>query len=204
MSRWVEMGVGILLIGAASLSASACRSAGAGPGQVATPAATSSQPAGGLEKSLQAYKSWRLVNPQPLKRERIAYGAVAGIMCRDPSAPDDNPHVDKYISVYVNEVGESAMMTEARPRFPPGSIIVKEKRDTEAAGTPVMTTVMVKHEKGYDEVVGDWEYLVMDGAATKVSKPARPESCQGCHAAYRHTDFVTRRYLTADARAKLR
>jgi hypothetical protein len=116
----------------------------------------------------------------------------------------DDPHRDKFISVYVNEIGEHAMMAEAHPRFPPGAIIVKEKRDTEADGAPVLMTIMVKHDKGHDVGNADWEFLVMDGAMTKVAKPAKEGSCIRCHSVYSETDYVTRVYLPKDVEAQLR
>jgi hypothetical protein len=65
-------------------------------------------------------------------------------------------------------------------------------------------TIMVKHDKGYAPGIGDWEFLVMDGATTKIAKPAQVENCQMCHAPYKRTDFVTRQYLSEDARSQLR
>lgn len=206
MCRWFEMAVGMLLIVTASLVISACKVSKVESGQVMTVAAPA-QPANSLETSVRDYKSWKLVNPQPMTLNRTPPvppgGAVAGTLCADPVAPLDNPHVDKFISVYVNNVGVPAMMAEAHPQFPPGSIIVKEKRDT-VIGAPVMMTVMVKHDKGYAAVRGDWEFLVMDGGATKLVKPERAASCWACHAGYEQTDFVTRVYLPEDVKAQLR
>jgi hypothetical protein len=86
------------------------------------------------------------------------------------------------------------------PRFPPGAIIVKEKRET-TDGAPVMMTNMVKHDKGFGADLNEWEFLVMDGAATKA---ANVGSCKKCHAGFEHTDFVTRLYLSKEAQARLR
>lgn len=205
MSRRTELAVGVSLIVFSSLAASACRPADDASGG-ATPPAAHSQPADSREASLRAYKNWKLVNPQPVRVARAsgAGSAVVGRLCRDPVAGADDPHVDKFISVYVNDVGEHAMLAEETPHFPPGSVVVKEKRDTPGDGPPVLITVMVKRDGGYDAQKGDWEFLVMDGTAMKPTKPEQALNCWSCHANYQRTDFVTRRYLPQDVRAKLR
>ena len=51
---------------------------------------------------------------------------------------------------------------------------------------------MLKRERGYNPENGDWEYLVLDGAASKIVERGRMASCSSCHAAYSSTDFLTR------------
>src|SRR5262245_44220881 len=38
-----------------------------------------------------------------------------------------HPHASTYITVYVNKIGRAAMFSTEAPRFPKGSVIVKEK-----------------------------------------------------------------------------
>ena len=74
---------------------------------------------------VSGYKSWTRVNPEPLKLP-----AAIESLCRAATADNrstaQNPHRQKFFTVYVNEVGREAMMLGAKPRFPRGSIIVKE------------------------------------------------------------------------------
>ena len=96
------------------------------------------------------------------------------------------------------------MMSEMYPKFPQGSIIVKAKSSGEANRPPELLTIMVKQGEGYDQGNGNWEYLVMDGSASKVERPTNVESCRACHLARKETDYVSRAYLPKTVREKLR
>lgn len=148
---------------------------------------------------LSNYKTWRLVNPSPIKMEP----AVAAL-CAPAFPRPANPHQNKFISVYVNDVGQQAMMTERNPEFPQGSLIVKEKLSNRESQAPELLTVMLKRERGYDPRRGDWEYMMLDGSASKIVERGRLASCSSCHVAYSATDFVTRRYLPDDVRQRLK
>src|SRR5436190_17769194 len=74
-----------------------------------------------------------------------------------------NPHLKKYIIVHVNDIGRKAMLEEKNPKFPEGSVIVKEKLPEEKSQTPELLTVMIKQRKGFNPESGDWEYMVVDG-----------------------------------------
>jgi len=112
-----------------------------------------------------------------------------------------NPHESAWATVYVNEKGASAMMTESQPLFPEGSIIVKEKAHNSAGKDPVVLTAMIKREKGYNPESRDWEYLVLDGPATKIVERGKLEKCNQCHEKYDDTDFVTMHYLNPRPRS---
>ena len=152
-----------------------------------------------LKAELSRYKTWTLVNPQPALLD-----PVLAADCAAPSIRVRNPHSNKYISVYVNDAGRTAMMSEKYPRFPSGSIIVKAKSSEETSGLPELLTIMVKRGEGYDQGNGNWEYLVMDGDGSKVERPTNVESCQRCHLARKDTDYVSRVYLPNSIREKLR
>ena len=137
------------------------------------------------QNDLSQYKSWTLVNPTPVKMEFVVAQLCAAM------APQ-NPHRNKFISVYVNEIGKQAMTTQLTPRFPQGSVIVKEKLDSQESRSPELLTVMVKREKGYNPKSGDWEYLVLDGTASNVTKRGKLMECSSCHVAYQSSDYVTR------------
>ena len=146
---------------------------------------------------ISQYKTWTLVNPKPVKMDFAVAQLCAAL------APQ-NPHRNKFISVYVNEIGKQAMTTQLTPRFPQGSVIVKEKLDSEESRSPELLTAMVKREKGYNSKSGDWEYLVLDGTASNVTKSGKLMECSSCHVAYQSTDYVTRTYLSDEARRQLK
>ncbi|RYG53060.1 hypothetical protein EON80_33105 [bacterium] len=131
-----------------------------------------------------------------------------------PTSKDtQGPHAKKFIRVYVNKVGEKQMTTRKNPRFPVGSVIVKQKlplnskvsktKFRKVSPAPELLTVMIKHKAGYDPKNGDWEYMVTDGAGRKVSQRGQIESCQNCHRPYAKTDYVVRSYLPKEVRIAL-
>lgn len=146
------------------------------------------------------YKKWTLVNPEP-----VLMNLAAAMDCvRVPGRTEDSPHTHHYISVYVNPTGRAAMMTQRSPKFPPGSMIVKEKLGSSSSQMPEVLTAMLKHEAGYNQESGDWEYVVLDGAASRIEGRGKLTNCQGCHVAYKHSDYVTRTYLPREVRQKLK
>lgn len=146
------------------------------------------------------YKKWTLVNPVPELMEARAAFDCARVLGRD----EGSPHLNKYISVYVNEVGRAAMLTQRTPRFPPGSMIVKEKLSSKTSITPELLTAMVKREQGYNPESGNWEYVVLNGTASAIMERGKLTNCQSCHAAYTRSDFVTRTYLPRELMLKLK
>ena len=133
--------------------------------------------------------------------------AKTALLCAAPTAGNriygpDNPHHEKYITVYVNAVGRPAMMEQAKPSFPEGSVIVKEKLPDKSSQTPELLTVMIKRGKGFNNESGDWEYMVTDGSGTKVEAQGKLENCQGCHQANQQKDYVFRTYLPYSVKLK--
>lgn len=151
------------------------------------------------------YKGWARVNPEP-----AVFHSHISLQCYMPSPEqqrleyEQNPHRDKFVTVYVNDAGRRAMLEEKRPRFPVGSLIVKEKLTTRDSSEPELLTAMLKHEAGYDPKGGDWEYLVLDGRGQEVRARGKLENCRACHQAYPHTDFISRNYLPYDLYQKLK
>jgi hypothetical protein len=156
---------------------------------------------------IRGYTSWTAVNKTP-----AAMNPDVAVLCAPPpSAPNQKPvkgtqgpHAKKWINVFVNSQGANAMLTQKRPRFPVGTVIVKQKlpsvtskgSKTEGAGiTPELLTVMIKRAPNYNRSNGDWEYLVTNGAGDKVTAKGKLKSCQGCHRPYAKTDYVVRSYL---------
>ncbi len=95
--------------------------------------------------------------------------------------------------MYVNEIGRQAMMTNGRPAFPIGSVIVREGTSFDVGVIDLV--VMVKRAKDFSPASGDWEFILTDGAATKIQLRQKTGSCQACHAAQKENDFVFRTYL---------
>ena len=80
---------------------------------------------------LVSYAKWTRVNPSP-----IAISSRLDLLCRSLTPEEislyrQDPHRTKFITVYVNPVGREAMMHQAKPKFPVGSVIVKEKHLTQ-------------------------------------------------------------------------
>jgi hypothetical protein len=141
-----------------------------------------------LLKEIGKYRKWQLVNPVP-----VMMNPRAAIACA--VAFPVNPHETAWATVYVNPTGASAMMTQSQPLFPEGSIIVKEKTYTAEDKDPTVLTAMIKRAKGYNPESRDWEYLVLDGPATKIVEQGKLARCNECHEKYDDTDFVTMHYL---------
>ena len=148
-----------------------------------------------LNAEILKYKTWTLVNSKP---EKMA--PEVETYCADVSRKAlVNPHKDKYIRVYVNDFGRDAMFQRVNPRFPVGSIIVKEKLPDEKSEEPEFYTIMVKRESGFDPDNGNWQYLTMDKTKSKIEEPGIDDqkvSCQYCHMEYKvRSDYVSREYL---------
>ena len=151
---------------------------------------------------IAGYRQWTRVNPKP---ELVV--AQNSLLCAIPlaSAAPGSPHgPDKYITVYVNEIGRHAMMEEKTPHFPQGSVVIKEKLTTATSTNPELLTVMIKREAGYNPDSGDWEYLVFDGSGKTVQARGKLENCQSCHKMDQDTDYISRSYLPRTLRAELK
>ena len=157
-------------------------------------------------KAIAGYRKWTKVNPKPDFMEPQTAALCAAVL--PPTGADvngaTNPHLRKYITVYVNESGRQAMMERAKPKFPQGSVIVKEKLSEPSSQTPELLTVMIKREKGFNPESGDWEYAVFDGTGSKLEARGKLENCQGCHLAKSRTDYIFRTYLPNDIMSKLK
>ncbi|HEX8649599.1 MAG TPA: cytochrome P460 family protein [Pyrinomonadaceae bacterium] len=155
-------------------------------------------------KDIRDYKAWTRVHPTALKLP-----TPLDILCAMPTPPrsiesSQNPHRRRYFVVYVNETGREAMMSQLKPAFPEGSIIVKEKLEALEDTSPEMLTVMAKREKGFNPESGDWEYMVVSGSRTKIEGRGKLANCQSCHVLKGETDYVFRSYLPESVREKLR
>ena len=158
-------------------------------------------------KEIAGYRGWTKANAQPLlmaMRTALLCAPVrpasAAINVEGPTSP----HHDKYITVYVNDVGRKAMLEELKPGFPEKSVIVKEKLPDAASQSPELLTVMIKRAKGFNPESGDWEYMVTDGGGTRLETRGKLENCQSCHLTKPDSDYVFRTYLSPDTMSKMK
>src|SRR5262249_49495311 len=144
---------------------------------------------------IRGYRSWTRVNSEPAMMD-----AATAAMCAQ-MVKGQNPHQNKFINVFVNDVGRQAMFQKT-PRFPKGTVVVKEKLPAANSNTPEALTVMIKRAEGYNPEGGDWEYLVTSGDGADIISRGRNESCQRCHSLYKNTDFVNRQYLSPEQKER--
>jgi hypothetical protein len=100
----------------------------------------------------------------------------------------DNSKGHTYGVVYANEPARKAM--GGKTKFPPGSVIVREKLSKPDDAAPQLLAVMFKRAPGFNPKGGDWEFLTVDGGLTKITKRQKKGSCLDCHASQRDRDFV--------------
>ena len=109
-----------------------------------------------------------------------------------PGEPERPLHGDasSFGVVYANDLAHKAYSASTSPIFPVGSILVREKLARSNSEKPQVLTVMIKREKGFNPEGGDWSFLTMDGAATKVKERKKKGKCLECHESARARDFV--------------
>jgi len=82
------------------------------------------------------------------------------------------------------------MSSDKPTSFPVGSIIVREKFLRKEDKQPELLAAMIKRAPGFSKSSGDWEYLVFDGAATKVRDRKKKGDCYECHSQHKDRDYV--------------
>lgn len=92
--------------------------------------------------------------------------------------------------VYVNSLAREAVTAEPSIQFPRGAIIVREKLSKADDTQPQLLSVMIKRARGFNPAANDWEFLMVDGAMTKVWERQKKGSCLECHATQKTRDFV--------------
>lgn len=92
--------------------------------------------------------------------------------------------------VYANSLAREAMVADPSVRFPRGSIIVREKLGKADDTLPQLLAVMIKRARGFNPAANDWEFLVVDGALSKIQQRQKKGSCLECHASQKARDFV--------------
>ena len=89
-----------------------------------------------------------------------------------PEKEQKNPHekgAETFARVYANALALTQLYAVS-PRFPTGSIIVREKLTKPVDDTPEMLSVMIKREKGFSPKTNDWEFFILDGPGKKIKE----------------------------------
>lgn len=143
-----------------------------------------------LPNGLEGFHAWRKVNKEPHYVHSEFDFLCVGPTPEQRRKAKENPHVWKFITVYVNATGERSMFSGRT--FPVGSVIVKEKFAREGRKTPKaeLSTVMIKRKKGFNPKCGDWEFAVLDAAGKKLMDRGKLEACMKCHVRQAKRDFV--------------
>src|SRR4051794_6576438 len=69
------------------------------------------------------YRSWTKLNRKPVYMKPF----IAALCAPTPKAlAEDNPHVPKYFTIYVNDTGRRTIYEEKPAKYPVGTVIVKE------------------------------------------------------------------------------
>jgi hypothetical protein len=107
---------------------------------------------------------------------------------------DSHTSTNSFGVVYANKTALDAMTSTTSLAFPSGAIIVREKLPNATSKNPDLLAVMMKHEKGFNPAANDWEFLLLDGTATKIERREKKGQCQQCHSSEKKKDFVFRSY----------
>lgn len=130
--------------------------------------------------AIESYESWTKVNDQTLT------GDETGTLGRRIHGGETG-----FREVFANSVGAPVAAGEASLPYPEGSVLVKETYQAADGekGELADVTVMVKREAGYDEINGDWEWIVLNDSL-EVQNQGRIDMCANCHAAAADIDFA--------------
>jgi hypothetical protein len=154
---------------------------------------------------VDGYKNWTKVNPTAQNMSLPVLMLCAGPRPQDAVYIDPkSPHTNRFVTVYVNPVGRDAMMTAKNPRFPVGTVVVKEKLVEPTDATPELITVMIKRPAGYDPGHGNWEFQVYKGAGKELQEKGKLANCQSCHDGRKDDDYLFRSYLPSSIAKKLK
>src|SRR5262245_609445 len=107
-------------------------------------------------KLLREYRGWtKSADQAALMPWELA------LLCRwldlEKEPEGKNPHEPSYAQAWVNEAGRSEFFGKLNPRFPEGTVLVKEKLMAQDAKKPKLLTVMIKREASYNPDGGNWE-----------------------------------------------
>ncbi len=111
----------------------------------------------------------------------------------EPIRVSEEPSSHTFGVVYANDIAFADMMKKPPLEFRPGAIIVRAKLARENSEKPDLLAVMIKRNSGFNPTAHDWEFLVVNGEATKVRKRDYKGECLECHRSQH--DFVYGDYV---------
>lgn len=120
-----------------------------------------------------------------------------GLVSIANSSSNDLAHDNSLTSfgrVYINSTAEPYMKREPL-RFPVGSVIIREMLWKASDTEPHLLSVMVKRERGFNPIVNDWEFAVVNAGMSRLKRGDSVRSCVQCHAEMRSADFLFKSYL---------
>jgi hypothetical protein len=140
------------------------------------------RPALSVPASLAAYRSWWQPHKQP-----VAVPTQLWELCVAPSIKSHGPHVDRFLRLYINQIGQAAFR-DGLGSFPQGTVIAKEKLAAADSKAPEGIGMMVKHASpsSFDST-GGWQFLYYPEAGTRDQVQ---EHCARCHASAKGRDYV--------------
>ena len=140
---------------------------------------STSQPLGPDASAWENYRSWYQVTPEPTTGDPTGY--LSGV----------HDGTRAYRVIYVNSVGEAVNRGQQGFPYPPGTILLKESFNNEAAlnanRNPDLT-LMIKLAQSMSPDTGDWEYVRPDGARGTGDSDLGA-FCRDCHLYAAATDY---------------
>lgn len=146
------------------------------------------------ENPILAYRSWKKVTPEPLDM-----APYLSALCMGPDRTEvaPNPHTPRVFLVFVNSVGEKAMLKPGRGNFPDGTIIVKEKYTAQgerwARSKPLIDEAHFELATVMEKRKGEWHYSVLTKERKLLS--VKVDTCRNCHLVNKKNDYVFRGYV---------
>jgi hypothetical protein len=107
----------------------------------------------------------------------------------DVKALPQSDHNLSYGVVYANDIA-ALEINNSTPRFPVGSILVRERLTEPTSPVPTAVIVMLKRPAGFSKATGDWEFFMMNGADMKLVSRETTGNCAACHTRAEKTDWV--------------
>lgn len=118
----------------------------------------------------------------------------------DPTGFLDGKHkgTKAYREIYINKVGEAVHKQSGNPKYPEGTVIVKEsygnKGRWEAQKSPQLT-IMVKLKPGESPETGDWGWVMGGKGKISTGTSKRAKFCSKCHIYGAANDYT---FMTSD------
>lgn len=145
-------------------------------------------------RHLVEYQKWPMLTPGPVDVSEGTYFLcnIVNTEARKRLIESQGPHWSPAIRVYANDTAKAAI-DEKKGKFPPGSVLVKEKLMRRKV---VAITAMIRERDGYDysDQKNNWRYFYVN--KDEEMQFGRIESCRECHKKAAETDFAFLKYST--------